>query len=303
MKANIVKNRNWFLSLSGLFIALSLVSIFIFGLKPGVDFKSGSMWQVRVPAADEHAIKEFFESDLKINEPVVSYDQGTNSYSVIFNEVTDSEHRAYLEKMRTKFGQVDDLDFGTTSPSVSSELRQKAVWIIVLSLLVMALYITFAFRQVSWPVKSYKYGIVTLIALAHDVIIATGAFAIIGHFMGVTIDTNFIVALLTIAGFSAQDTIVVFDRIRENLLHSKGKGELSEIVDRSINEVFRRSVNTSVSIMLVLVAISIFGPLSSRYFALTMLVGMFFGTYSSIFVASPLLVVWHKLSSREKTVK
>ncbi|MDD4931704.1 MAG: protein translocase subunit SecF [Candidatus Colwellbacteria bacterium] len=300
MKANIVKNRKWFLSLSGLFIALSLVSIFTFGLNPGVDFKSGSVWQVRVPSADERTIKDFFESDLNVSEPIISYDQGTNSYSVIFKEISDSDHRAYFEKMKTRFGTAEDLDFGTTSPSVSSELKQNAIWIIILSLVVMALYITFAFRKVSWPVKSYKYGIVTLIALAHDVIIATGAFAVLGHFMGATVDTNFIVALLTIAAFSSQDTIVVFDRIRENLMNSKGKGELSEIVDRSINEVFTRSLNTSISIMFVLAAVSFFGPLSMRYFAITMLVGLFFGTYSSLFVASPLLVVWQKLDTRFK---
>jgi len=300
MKANIIKNSKWFLALSVLFVAVALTSIFTFGLKPGIDFKSGSMWQIRVPSADEQSLRNFFESDLAVEEPIIAYDASTNSYSVIFRETSDADHRAYFEKMKERFGAVDDLDFGTTSPSVSSELKDKAAWIIILSLIVMAVYITIAFRKVSWPIKSYKYGAVTLIALAHDVIIAAGAFALIGHFYGVTIDTNFIVALLTIAGFSAQDTIVIFDRIRENLMNAKGKGEIGEIVNRSLNEVFRRSLITSVSIMLVLGAIAFFGPLSVRYFAFTMLVGMFFGTYSSLFVASPLLVLWHKLDTRFK---
>jgi preprotein translocase SecF subunit len=298
MKANIIKNSKWFLALSAIFIALAVTSILFFGLKPGIDFKSGSMWQVRIPGADEMVVRDFFENDLQIDGPIISYDPGTTSYSVIFKEVSDEEHRTYLDKMKEKFGvAAEELDFGTTSPSVSSELRQKAVWIIVLSLVVMALYVTFAFRKVSWPVKSYKYGIITIIALAHDVVIAAGFFALLGYLKGATIDTNFIVALLTIAGFSSQDTIVIFDRIRENLLNSKGKGDISEIANRSVNEVFRRSAITSVSIMLVLAAIAVLGPLSVRYFAMTMVVGLLFGTYSSIFVASPLLAMWHKFDA------
>jgi preprotein translocase SecF subunit len=300
MKANIIKNSKWFLALSCLFIALSIVSIASFGLKPGIDFKSGSSWQVRIPGADEKTVKIFFEEDLGISDPIIAYDGGVNSYSVIFKEISDDEHKVYLEKMKTRFGAAEELDFGTTSPSVSSELRQKAVWIIVLSLIVMAIYITIAFRKVSWPIKSYKYGIVTILALAHDVTIAAGFFALLGHLKGATIDTNFIVALLTIAGFSSQDTIVIFDRIREKLLNSKGKGELSEIANNSVNEVFRRSVITSVCIMLVLTSIAFLGPLSVRYFVMTMVIGLLFGSYSSIFVASPLLVLWNKLDTRFK---
>lgn len=303
MKANIIKNTKWFLSLSVIFVALAMVSIVVFGFNLGIDFKSGSMWQVRVPSANEESLKSFFSKDLNIEEPIISYDVSTNSYAVIFEETSDADHYAYLDKMKEKFGSVEDLDFGTTSPSVSAELKQKAVWIIVLSLIVMAVYITIAFRKVSYPVKSYKYGVVTLVALAHDVIIASGVFALVGYLNGAVIDTNFIVALLMIAGFSSQDTIVVLDRIRENLLSSKNREDLGEIVDRSINEVFRRSINTSFCIMLVLVAVAFLGPLSMRYFALTMFVGMFFGTYSSLFVASPLLVLWHKLDDARDSKK
>ncbi|MDD5098765.1 MAG: protein translocase subunit SecF [Candidatus Colwellbacteria bacterium] len=300
MKANIIKHSNWFLFFSVLFVALSVTSIIVFGLKPGIDFRSGSAWQVRIPGADERTIKNFFEADLGFSDPIISYDKENDSYSVIFKEISGEEHKAALDKVKEKFTGAEELDFGTTSPSVSSELKQKAIWIIALSLAVMAIYVAIAFRKVSYPVKSYKYGLITIIALAHDCVIAAGFFALLGFLRGATIDTNFIVALLTIAGFSSQDTIVIFDRVRENLLNAKGKGDLPEIVNRSLNEVFRRSLNTSVSVMLVLAAIALFGPLSVRYFAMTMVIGLFFGTYSSLFVASPLLVLWHKIDMARK---
>lgn len=299
MKFPIIKNKKWFLLVSVLFVSLSIYSLVSFGLKPGIDFKSGSMWQISVPAA-ERSLSDFLKSDLKIEDPIISYDAQTDSFSIVMGETTDALRAEYSEKLKSRFGDLKELDFGSTSPSVSSELRNRAVLLIVSVLAVMALYITIAFRGISKPVSSWKYGIATVIALAHDVTIAAGVYALIGHLKGVTVDTNFIVALLTIAGFSAQDTIVVFDRIRENLLGEKGKTNLPEVVNKSVNEVLGRSINTSVSIMLVLAAIAFFGPLSVKYFALTMLAGLFFGTYSSIFVASPVLVIWHSLDTKVK---
>lgn len=299
MKLPIIKNKNWFLLVSVIFVSVAVYTLAVFGLRPGIDFKSGSMWQVNVPAS-ERDLTDFLKLELKIEDPIISYDAPTDSYSIVMREVSDAERAGYAEKLKERFGDLRELDFGTTSPSVSTELKNKAVWLIISVLAVMALYITLAFRSVSRPVSSWKYGVATIIALAHDVVIAAGAYAILGQLKGVTIDTNFIVALLTIAGFSAQDTIVVFDRIRENLSGEKGRVDLPSVVNKSLNEVLGRSLNTSVSIMLVLSAIAFFGPLSVKYFALTMLVGMFFGTYSSIFVASPVLVLWHSLDTKVK---
>ncbi len=300
MKLKIIKNKRIFISLSIVFVSLAVASLLAFGLKPGIDFKSGSMWQIKAPGATESSINEFAVSELKIEDPIIAYDKISDSYSLVFREISPSERTSFNEALKQKFQGAEEMDFSMTSPSVSSELKNKAVWVVILVLVVIALYISFAFRSVSWPISSYKYGIVAIIALAHDVTIAAGVYALIGHFVGITIDTNFIVALLTIAGFSVQDTIVVMDRIRENLLASKHKENLSDIVEKSLGEVFKRSVITSVSIMLVLAAIALFGPLSVRYFALTMFVGMFFGTYSSLFVASPLLVLWHQLDNKFK---
>jgi preprotein translocase subunit SecF len=261
------------------------------------------MWQVKIPTSDERAVRDFAENELGFESPVVSYDAGTESYSLIFEEISADKHAEIKSLLTERFPESAELDFGTTSPSISSELRDKAMWIIILVVAVITLYITFTFRKVSWPIKSWKYGIVTLVALIHDVVIAAGFFAIIGHLKGIAVDTYFIVALLTVAGFSVQDTIVIFDRIREKLLENKGKIDFAEIANKSVNEVFIRSLNTATGAMIALLVVAILGPISMRYFALTMLVGMFFGTYSSIFVASPLLTIWHDFSAKRQNKK
>ena len=300
MKLKIIEHKGIFISISVVLVTLAVASLVFFGLKPGIDFKSGSMWQVKAPGATEASIRDFAVSDLKIEDPIVSYDKNSDSYSLVFREISPSERTSFNESLIKKFPGGEEMDFSMTSPSVSAELKNKAIWVVILVLLVIAAYIAFAFRSVSHPIQSYKYGLVAILALAHDVTIAAGVYALFGHFAGITIDTNFVVALLTIAAFSVQDTIVIMDRVRENLLSSKHKETLSEVVGKSLNEVFFRSFITSVSIMLVLAAITFFGPLSVRYFSLTMLVGMFFGTYSSLFVASPLLVLWHELDNKFK---
>ena len=300
MKLNIIGNKKWFLALSAAFMILSITAIAIFGFTPGIDFTSGTMWQVAIPDTDERAVREFAENDLNLDSPIISYDAATESYVLIFREIAGAEHVAFRESLLARFPQAQELDFGTTSPSVSAELTNRAIWLVALVVTLILFYVTYTFRKISWPVKSYKYGFVTLVALAHDTLIAAGFFAIIGHLMGTPMDTYFIVALLTVAGFSVQDTIVIFDRIREKLLGQKGKVDFSETANKSVNEVFMRSLITAAGVMIALLVVSIFGPLSMRYFALTMLVGMFFGTYSSIFVATPLLTIWHNFDSKRR---
>ncbi len=300
MKFQFIKHKTIFILLSVIFVSVSIAALAIFGLKPGIDFKSGSSWQIEVPAS-ERDLSAYLKNDLKIEDPIVSYDSASNSYSIVMPMMTDEQKAQYADSLKAKFGNFKELDFGLTTPSISNELKNKSMMLIVAVLAVMAIYITITFKAVSYPVPSWKYGIITIVALAHDVVIAAGAAAVLGRFSGMTIDTNFIVALLTIAGFSAQDTIVVFDRIRENLAGHREKGvDMPGIVNRSLNEVVMRSLNTSLSIMLALLAIAVFGPISVHYFAIVMLVGMFFGTYSSIFLASPLLVAAYQLDIKRK---
>ncbi len=171
----------------------------------------------------------------------------------------------------------------------------KALWALGINLFAISLYVAYAFRKVSYPVSSWKYAFITLITLFHDAIIPVGLMAFLGHFKGVEIDTNFIVAVLTVIGFSVHDTIVVFDRIRENLRKAGTlKGNFGDLVNTSIHETFARSLNTSLTLFIVLVALIVLGAGSLYYFILTILVGTVVGTYSSIFVASPLLVLWNR---------
>jgi preprotein translocase subunit SecF len=173
---------------------------------------------------------------------------------------------------------------------------------IILVSLGIVIFIAIAFRKVSYPVKSWKYGIVAITTLLHDVAIPTGVFVALSYFYNIEIDTLFVVSILTILGLSVSDTIVVFDRIRENL-RSKNNGNFEEIVGKSISEVYQRSIATALSVILALIALAIWGPDSTRLLAIMLTAGMFFGTYSSIFLASPLLVLWQESSDRNKNLK
>jgi preprotein translocase subunit SecF len=194
--------------------------------------------------------------------------------------------------MRTKFGAFTELSFESIGASIGAELTRKALWAFVINLFAISLYVAYAFRKVSHPVSSWKYALITLATLFHDGLIPVGLFAFLGYFMGIEVDTNFIVAILVVIGFSVHDTIVVFDRIRENLRIGKASEDFGALVNRSINETIARSINTSLTLVIVLAVLFILGAASLKFFVLAMLVGTIAGTYSSIFVASPLLVVW-----------
>jgi len=298
---NIIGNRKIFLSISSVFLVAAIASIMYFGFRLGVDFQNGSLWQIGVESTNTKEIKEFFEVELKIENPAISIDESGAVYSLVFEQISDADRRANFAKLQEKFGanKVADLDFWSTSPSVSKELRQKAILAVIFVLIFISLYVAWAFRKVSRPVSSWKYGLITLLTLTHDAIIPAGLFAFLGHYYGLVVDTNFIVALLVIIGFSVHDTIVVFDRTRENLLRHYGSENLETIVNRSVNETFTRSINTSLTLVVVLITVFLLGPLSLHYFILTILVGTVIGTYSSIFVASPLLVIAEKLKRQK----
>lgn len=299
----IIKHKKWFLSVSLIVVLAAIIAIAFLGFNPGVDFQGGVLWQLRFKETEEAALKSFLENELLLPSPTISYDGAQNIYSILLPDIDTETKIVYLDALENEFGEVEEVDFWLVSASVSAELKRKAIWAVGLVLLFISSYITLVFQGVSRPVHSYKYGIITLVTLAHDILIAAGFLAVLGHLRGLTVDSNFVVALLVIMGFSVHDTIVVFDRIRENLFGYQTGEDLAKIVNRSINEVFRRSLNTSLTLMLVLLAIFFFGPASIKYFILTIFVGAFVGTYSSIFIASPLLVLWHNFSISKSKLK
>lgn len=257
----------------------------------GIDFVGGTLWEISAPEFRQEEVADAFAKFGVANVSMTPSDDG-RELTLRFKEIDEKTHQEILQELKSRMPALEELRFETVGPTIGKTLRQKAVTSIFGVLLVIALYIAWAFRQVSRPISSWKYGIVTLVTLFHDVMVPIGLFAFLGRFFGVEIDSQFIVALLVVMGFSVHDTIVVFDRIRENLRNAEKKERFEETVNRSVNETFVRSVNTSLTVLLVLAALYIWGPETLRHFVLALLVGIGAGTYSSIFVASPLLVDW-----------
>ncbi len=298
---NIVGNKNIFLFISGALVLAAVVAIFLFGFQLAVDFRGGTLWQFEIQPASATStiptlgdVQKFFAENLKISDAVVSSDLAAKTFLVRLPVVEEPDHQKYVSIFKSAFPGFSELSFQSIGPSVGKDLRTKSIWAIVLVLVGISLYIAFAFRKVSRPISSWKYGLITLVTLLHDVVIPAGFLAFLGYSQGVEIDGNFVVALLVIMGFSVHDTIVVFDRIRENLFISKDKSNFSHIVNQSINQTISRSVNTSLTLILVLIALYFVGPQTLSYFVLTLLIGVTLGVYSSIFVASPALLLINK---------
>ena len=228
-----------------------------------------------------------------INDAVISPTQN-NAFLIRYANSSDEKNMEVLAKLHEKYPDIQNTRLDYIGPSISSELKSKAIWALMVAVIGIALYVAYAFRKVSRPVESWKYGVGAVVALVHDVLITVGIFAILGHFLNIEVDSSFIAALLTILGFSVHDTIVVYDRTRENLLRSGSGEKFDETVNRSLNETMARSINTSLTVIITLLAIFLLGGASIKNFTLALLIGITFGTYSSIFVASALIVDWWK---------
>lgn len=290
----IIRYSFWYLTVAALLVGASIVLLINPGLRLGIDFTGGTLWRLAPPAEDSLSVESLqgvFQDALKITDAHITR-SSDNVYFVRMPVIDEAAHQSYLKELTAAVPGVTELSFETIGPSIGDDLRQNAVRAIVLGLIGISLYIAFAFRKISRPIKSWKYGVVTLLTLFHDVIIAAGFLALAGILWGVEIDANFIVAMLVIAGFSVHDTIVVFDRIREQLLTHKGQLDFKELINNSVNQTLARSINTSLTLILVLVVLLLLGPSTLRFFVAAMLVGTTMGTYSSIFVASPLLYLW-----------
>ena len=288
----VVKNSKIFVGLLLVLVLASFVSIWKFGLNLGMDFKGGSLLEVEYPNGrpDLAKIKEII-APLNLLETVQPY--GEKGLIVKARDLKESDRSMLVKTLAVDGVSVVDKRFNSVGPTIGKELKIKSIYSIILVVVAITLFIAFAFRQVSGVVRSSEYGLVTIVTLAHDVIVPLGIFAYLGHRYGVEIDSLFVTAILTILGFSVHDTIVVFDRIRENLKLRKFK-DFTETVGRSIEQTLSRSINTSLAVILTLVALIVFGSESIKYFCLALIVGIFCGTYSSILLASPLLVLIQK---------
>jgi preprotein translocase subunit SecF len=264
----------------------------MWGLKFGIDFTGGSMWEVEFTNARPSNDKIVEVMKVYKAEDVFIQPTGDKGAIIKFRDINENTHQA-LKLDLNAVAPLTEKKFESIGPTIGKELQTKSIKALMLVLVLIVAYIAFAFRKVSKPVASWKYGVAAIIALLHDIVIPVGVFSALGHFKGIEIDSFFITAILTVLGFSVHDTIVVFDRIRENLKKNPSL-DFSVNINNSVNETMARSINTSLTVFLVLVAVYFLGGESTRNMTLALILGVFFGTYSSIFIASPLIDLWAK---------
>ena len=289
---NIIKHYKFWFTVSGILLVAGIVSLSVFGLKLGIDFKGGTSTTLQFKAApDYQKIKSVLQSE-KIGDIQVQQ-TGTSGVIIKTAAIEKPAHDKLESDLRSQIGDFTEVSYTSIGPVIGSELRQNAFWELLLVSLGIVFYIAYAFRKVTRPVTSWRFGWAAIIALLHDLFVVIGIFSILGHFFGVEVDSLFVTAVLTVLGFSVHDTIVVFDRIRENLRTEAGRS-LEDVVNHSINQTVVRSLNTSLTVLFVLLSLLLFGGDTIRYFVLALFIGIIAGTYSSIFIASPILVLWQR---------
>lgn len=281
-------------------VIASIGAVLTFGLNYGIDFTGGSLLEIgyETEMLTTQEVRDVFTS-LELEEPVVQA-SGESGAIIRFVEVNEDMHQKILESLNAalseKGGTVREDRFESIGPSIGEELAGKSINALIVVLIAIVLYISWVFRKVSKPVASWKYGLIALVTLFHDVVIVVGFFALVGYYFDWQINTPFIAALLTVLGYSVNDTIIVFDRIRENIRLASHTYE--EVIDMSVIQTMSRSINTSVTTLLVLGAIFFFGGASIQSFVLALILGIIIGTYSSIFLASPLLGIWYRFQKK-----
>lgn len=287
---NIVGRRYWYFGLSLLVIIPGMIALALWGLPLAIDFTGGSLLEVRFDSGDPPApadVVDLYE-ELEIGDALVQ-SAGTEDIIARSKPIDEGTKTTILNEMEERFGgPITVLRFDSVGPSVGAEVAQRAVGAVGLAAIGILAYITYAFRGVP---HAFRYGLAAIIAMLHDVAVVVGVEAIFGHFFGWEVDALFLTALLTVIGFSVHDSIVVFDRIRENQRIYR-RLDFETLVNHSIVQTLDRSINTQLTVMLTLLALLLFGGVTTRHFVAILLIGVFSGTYSSIFNAAPILVVW-----------
>ncbi len=310
----IISKRKIYFSFSAILVILSIFGLFTWGLNLGIDFTGGSLLEVEYtqkrPSIDKikNELKDFNLGDINV-QPI-----GEKGILLRFKNVDEETHQKILKKIAGETKIVEKKEgeeikeknkegnlliekrFDSIGPVIGNELKEKTFYAIIIALIMIIVFIAWAFRHVSRPISSWKYGIIAIIALFHDILITMGVFAFLGKFYNTEVNAPFVAALLTILGYSVNDTIVIFDRVRENLKHYDYKFE--NTVNKSVNQNILRSFYTSLTTLLVLLSLYFFGGETTKNFVLALIIGVVIGTYSSIFLASPLLVVWEKINRK-----
>lgn len=298
---NIIAKKNLFFIISGIVIIPGLIAVILWGLPLGIDFTGGSNLELSLSksVSNEDIKKIVSENSIKVHSI-----KQVNSNTIIIrtNQIEQKKKDELIKKIDEKYGEISEKSFETIGPVIGNETKNNALKAVILASIAITLFIAYAFREVSKPVSSWKFGVAAIAALLHDVLVVIGVFAILGKLFNVEVDALFITALLTVMGFSVHDTIVVFDRIRENLKKTTGL-HFAQVVNNAMLETFNRSLNTSLTVVIVLFALLLFSGESTRWFVVALLIGVVSGTYSSIFNAAPLLVAWWERDQKKLQMK
>ncbi|OIP98394.1 protein-export membrane protein SecF [bacterium CG2_30_40_12] len=276
---NFMKHKLLYLAISSLVIVPGIISLFVWGLKPAIDFTGGSLWEIR------------FNEQVSLSELGDNFqNSGDNQFLVRLKPTSEEEKNKMGEELERKFGKFEEIRFETVGPTLGKELLVKTLIAVLLAAGAILSY-------VGWRFKNKMYGLCAIIAMFHDTLVLIGTFSLLGHFFGVEVDTLFVTAVLTTLSFSVHDTVVVYDRIRESALHNK-RGGMEFLANKAVTETMIRSLNNSLTILFMLTALVVLGGVTVKWFAAALLIGTIAGTYSSPFVAVPLLVVADKLKAR-----
>jgi len=294
---NTLKYTKFWFAVSGIILLFGIISLSVYGLKLGIDFKGGTFVQLQFdqPVSQDQVKSALDKEGIKNYQLQAAED---NSLIIKTESLEKDQHDKMLEQIKLQVGSFKETRFDSIGPIIGKELKTNALYQLIIVSLGIVFYIGYAFRKVAKPMTSWRFGWAAIIALLHDLLFVLGFFSLLGHFKGVEVDSLFVTAILTVLGFSVHDTIVVFDRIRENLKLFPGQS-IDYIVNHSIAQTIIRSLNTSLTVLFVLLSLLLFGGETIKYFVLALFVGIIVGTYSSIFIASPVLVVWQKWKTKQ----
>jgi len=300
MSCNFLKYKKIYYILSALLVLVAIFSLLFFGLNFGIDFLGGSILEADFEARPANTVIQEKLKDLNLGDLTIQPTQ-ENGVIIRMREIDEATHQQIVSKL-VELSKIEEKRFESVGPVIGEELRQKTIILIAVSLIALLIYIAVSFRKVSRPISGWQYGITSILALTFDVLITVGLFALLGKFYNIQFNIPIVTALLTILGYTINDKVIVFDRIRENILRSRGL-DFENLVNQSLNQTLSRSLSTGSCSLLVLFFIFLFGGETLKYFSLTLIIGIIIGTYSSLFLAAPFLVSWLKWSQRRLTSK
>lgn len=298
---DLIGKKWWFLLISGIIIIPGIISLILWGIVPSIDFTGGTLLEVRITESKKNINNEAIRNVAKAQKiELISVAQSDDdAYLLRSKLITKEQNTALQDSLNKSLGKTEELRFETVGPTIGEETTRNAFIAVVVASLAIIAYIALSFRHIPAPHSSWKFGFAAVLALIHDVLVVVGIFSLLGHFYKVEVDSLFITALLTVMGFSVHDSIVVFDRIRENLRVLSGRN-FSDIVNESLVQTLGRSLSTSLTVILTLFALLLFSGESIRWFVFALLIGIISGSYSSIFNAAPILVIWEDWSRKSQ---